>query len=316
MAADAGVGSVMIVSVEPGGVGGGAGFVGDVGVGVGPFGGQGAVETFDLAVGLGPVGARPHMLDVAEGRREVAGPVAGPVVGHHCGDGDSRVGEELVGPGPECGGGLLLLIAQDLGVGEAGVVVDSVVEERVAATATAVAVVVSVASLSTQHAVAAAVGDAALLLDVHVHQLPGPGLLVSDRAGPPHGQPGGLVEMVQQRHRIPLQHPAHRRAGNMQVVTDAMRTPSASEPQRHDAPLQPPRAACRGATGPTRAVRHRLSRPIPGRPFRGRRRRALESLGRTTSRPPLLHHQAGKAQTPHRRQRSISVDHEDLRWLM
>lgn len=52
-------------------------------VGVGPFEGQGAVEAFDLAVRLGVVRAcvLVLVLDVAKRLVEVAGSVAGPVVG-------------------------------------------------------------------------------------------------------------------------------------------------------------------------------------------------------------------------------------------
>lgn len=71
MAADAGVGSVVMVVMEPARVLGGAGLVAEVGRGVGPFGGEGAVEALDLPVGLGPVGACPDMLDRAEGGGEV-----------------------------------------------------------------------------------------------------------------------------------------------------------------------------------------------------------------------------------------------------
>ena len=46
----------MIVVMEPGFVGGGAGFVAVVDGGVGPFRGEGAVEPLDLPVGLRPVG--------------------------------------------------------------------------------------------------------------------------------------------------------------------------------------------------------------------------------------------------------------------
>ena len=64
LAADAGVGSMVIVVVEPVGVGRCAGCVGEVGLGVGPLGCQGAVEALDLAVGLRPVGPGPSVLDV------------------------------------------------------------------------------------------------------------------------------------------------------------------------------------------------------------------------------------------------------------
>ena len=61
--ADAGVGSVMIVVMQPIRVGRGAVCLGLVGVRVGPFGGQGAVEAFDFPVGLWSVGAGPDVAD-------------------------------------------------------------------------------------------------------------------------------------------------------------------------------------------------------------------------------------------------------------
>lgn len=89
MTADSGVGSVVIVVVEPGRVFGRAGFVAEVGRCVSPFRGEGPVETFDFPVGLGPVGSGPNVFDVTERGGEVSGSVAGPVVGHHGGHGDA-----------------------------------------------------------------------------------------------------------------------------------------------------------------------------------------------------------------------------------
>ena len=74
LAVQGGVGSVVVVAVEPGLVGGFAlGLVG-VGVGVGPLEGQSAVEALDLAVGLGPVGAGVAVLDAGCGQDLVKGP--------------------------------------------------------------------------------------------------------------------------------------------------------------------------------------------------------------------------------------------------
>ena len=68
MASDSGVGSVVIVVVQPRGVGGGAfGFAG-VGAGVGPLGGQGSVETFDLPVRLRPIRLGLLVLDPGLGQ--------------------------------------------------------------------------------------------------------------------------------------------------------------------------------------------------------------------------------------------------------
>ena len=116
--------AVVVVGVEPGGESVASLGVGAVGVGVGPFVGQGAVEAFDFAVGLGPVGAGAFVGDVrAEGGGEVAGSVAGAVVGQDAGDGDCVVGEPGVGASPERGGGVAAFVGEQFGVGQPGVVV-------------------------------------------------------------------------------------------------------------------------------------------------------------------------------------------------
>ena len=74
LAVQGGVGSVVVVVVEPGLVGGLALGLAGVGVGVGPLEGQSAVEALDLAVGLGPVGAGVAVLDAGCGQDLVKGP--------------------------------------------------------------------------------------------------------------------------------------------------------------------------------------------------------------------------------------------------
>ena len=74
LAVQGGVGSVVVVVVEPGLVGGFALGLAGVGVGVGPLAGQRAVEALDLAVGLGPVGAGVAVLDAGCGQDLVKGP--------------------------------------------------------------------------------------------------------------------------------------------------------------------------------------------------------------------------------------------------
>lgn len=55
--------------------------------------------------------------------------VAGAVVGQDPTGGDLDVGEVCVGPWPESDGSLLLLVGQDLAVGEPRVIADGVVKE-------------------------------------------------------------------------------------------------------------------------------------------------------------------------------------------
>src|SRR5690606_6275092 len=110
--------------VEPCGVVGDAVLLAGVGGGVGPLGCEGAVEAFDFAVGLGPVGPGAAVLEAVQGCGEVLGPVAGPVVGHHGGNGDPGGGEVGACSDPEGRCGLLAFVGEDLGVGQSGVVVD------------------------------------------------------------------------------------------------------------------------------------------------------------------------------------------------
>src|SRR5699024_11570481 len=63
-ACDAGVGSVVIIVVQPVSICRGSGFVAVIGLRIRPFLGQGAVEAFDFAIGLGPIGFGEAVFDV------------------------------------------------------------------------------------------------------------------------------------------------------------------------------------------------------------------------------------------------------------
>ncbi len=107
VAADAGVGSVVVVPVQPVGKRGLSFDVGGVGPLVGPFLKQGAVEAFDLAVGLEPPGPGPARADVQVAAGLTPGVLGvGPgVVGEDPFDRDAACGEPDGGPGEEAGGG-------------------------------------------------------------------------------------------------------------------------------------------------------------------------------------------------------------------
>ena len=62
------MGSVVIVQVQPVGVGAYSGLVREVGRGVGPFGDEGPVEPFDLAVGLAAAGTGSPVADAGIGQ--------------------------------------------------------------------------------------------------------------------------------------------------------------------------------------------------------------------------------------------------------
>ncbi len=198
---------------------------------VGPLGGEGAIEPFDLAVGLRPVGAGPFVDDAGtECSSEFLGAIAGSVIGQDACDGDPMVGEEGPSAGPEPGRGVLAFICEDLGIGEPGVVVDSVVQVGVAHPGAGLST-----GLTADLAVPTAVGDAAELFDVDMDQVAGTLVLVSVRVRSADGQAGGLVEVGEFGHLVAAQHGLDGRFRQVQVVGDAVRAPSAGESQCDDA---------------------------------------------------------------------------------
>lgn len=112
---DAGVGSVVIVGVEPRHVGGFAfGFAG-VGARVGPCGCEGPIEAFDLSVRLGTLRPGVPVFDCACKRLvEHARPVARAVIGHHRGDRHAQAVQERVGEGPESRCALIAFVVKNL----------------------------------------------------------------------------------------------------------------------------------------------------------------------------------------------------------
>src|SRR4051794_5464552 len=131
---EGGVASMMVVVVEPAVKAAGSFGFGAVGAHVGPFVGQGPVEAFDFAVGLGAVGADAAVFDVEVGAQSSPGValVARAAVGEERLDGDAVLGEPAVGAGKERDTFDGVLGGEDLAVGEAGVGVDSGVDEQVA----------------------------------------------------------------------------------------------------------------------------------------------------------------------------------------
>jgi len=78
------------------------------------------------------------------------------------------------------------------------VVIDGVMQERVTDAAAAIATTIS----SPERAMSAAVGDAALLLDIDMDELTRRGLLVSNRPRSANGEPSGLIDVVQPWHAM------------------------------------------------------------------------------------------------------------------
>lgn len=191
----------MVVAMQPNGERIAAFLFTDVGPGVGPFVEEGAVEAFDLPVGLWTVGAGAFVGDPCIGQcvGSSARAVAGAVVGQDALDGDPGLAEEVLRPGPERGGGLFLLIGEDLAVGQAGIVLNGVVEIAVAPANTVLA-----ADLTAQHLMAATVGDVAELLDIDMYQVAWCGVLVaSDDAS------RGAVQVRQAGDSVSAEYSVH-----------------------------------------------------------------------------------------------------------
>jgi len=112
-------------------------------------------------------------------------------VGEDLAHGDSDRGEPGVGAGPEGGGGGSSLVGQHLATSQSGVLVDGGVHVAVATST------LGVGPLGAAlHTPAAAVGDAAELLDVDVHQVAGTiAFVAAHRAA--HPLAGGQVHVVE-----------------------------------------------------------------------------------------------------------------------
>lgn len=200
---------------------------------MGPFVEQGAIQPFDSAVGLRTVG--PGLLVGDPGGCQGVAPgmglVAGTVVGEDAFNGDPARGEEGLGPLPEPGGGFLLLVGEDLAAGEAGVVVDDRVDLAVVGPGPGLP-----ARLAAECFVAAAVGDVAELLDVHVHQFTGPVAFVAA-----YGAAGCPAEVGQAGQAEAGQHAVDGRGDQAEQVGDAGRSPPPQDPNLDDPSFGPRR---------------------------------------------------------------------------
>jgi hypothetical protein len=121
----------------------------------------------------------------AAGDRVERGAVAGAVVGQKSFDGDAVALIKRDGSTQEPDRRRGLLVAQDLGVGKAGGVVDGDVHEVPARLATdpscRVGVAAGVVRAATEDPLAGAAVDPAELLDVDVNQLAGRGAFIANR---------------------------------------------------------------------------------------------------------------------------------------
>src|SRR5687767_6095132 len=142
---------------------------GVIGPAVDPFAQGGLDEALGLAVGAGRVGPGSDVLEAGAGDKalEEMASVGGAVVGHDALDGDAMGLEEGEGAGEEGAGALLPLVGKNLGVGEAGGIVDADVQVLPADAA-----VFDHAAMLAGDAVADAV-DLAELLGVDVDEFAG-----------------------------------------------------------------------------------------------------------------------------------------------
>jgi uncharacterized protein (TIGR02679 family) len=182
------VGPVVVVVVQPSREGVKALLVGEVGAGVGPFALQGQVQPLDLGVGLGPVGSGALVghpgpsQDLAEASRAVA--VA--IIGQDPLDLDAQLGIAGQRSPGKAGHRAGALVGMDLQIGHPGTVINGGVDEVIAQ---ALLGPTTPATVPPMDPVAATIGDATLLLDIQVHQLPRPLTLVADHL------PGGPVQV-------------------------------------------------------------------------------------------------------------------------
>jgi hypothetical protein len=120
------VAALSVVVLDEGGKGGGSFLVAVEGLPVGPFGGQGPVESLDLAVLPGAVRLDEDLPGAQGGTDLTQGPLVGPgVVGHDPFDPvDAPGGEVGRGAGQEASAGGAFLVGQDLAVSQPGMVID------------------------------------------------------------------------------------------------------------------------------------------------------------------------------------------------
>lgn len=166
--------------------------------GVGPFSERGLDEAFCLAVGLGRVGLGAPVPDLhlLAGVAEAVRAVAAPVVGQQGAYLDAMTAEELARVFQEPHRGRGLLIRQQLGKGQPGVVVDGHMQRQHA----------GMLPLSAQPAIAAQrdLAEARHALDIQMHQVARRGMLVALHRRPRNQvAPAAQVRLAQQ--------PAHRR---------------------------------------------------------------------------------------------------------
>jgi hypothetical protein len=159
--------------------------------GVGPLAQSGLDEAFGFAVGLGGVGPSAAVLQahLLTGAAKMVRAIAAAVIGQQSAHPDAVAGEEIHRGAQKSDGAVGLLIGQDLGEGQARVIVDGDVQGlptrmRVAATAATVAPPTHL--LEAGHA-----------LDVEMQQVSGSGTFIAHGGRCGMGPDLGLPEIFQ-----------------------------------------------------------------------------------------------------------------------
>src|SRR5699024_7641523 len=238
---------------------------------------------------------------------------------HHAFDpGDAHGGEVGRCPPQEVGAGLGGLVVVDLAVGQAGVVIDHGVDVVIAdAPGLVLGLVGRGASVG---APAAAVGDLAQLLHIHVDQLPGPGPLVAHGGGLGGADllTGHRVQLVQVGHAGAAQHPGDGARGQTELGADPVRPAAVGASAVHDPLGHLGRCAPGAVVGAAGAVVQAVLAllVVALEPVVGALARDAHRLGGVGHRPPLLAYPTHQQQASLERQPGITVGHEDLRDLV
>ena len=223
--------------------------------------------------------------------------------------------EEGCGAGEEAGAGVGLLVVVDLGVGQAGVVVDGGVDVVVADPGLLLRV--GLAGLSAVGPPAAAVRDPSDLLHVEVEEFTGPGAFVAGMAAAfgADGLSGQRVAGRQARHLVAAQDAGHRPCGDTGFRGEEVRPAPVSTPCIEHCGLDvfgcSPRAGAWAAGAVVQAVP--ALGPEAGHPSVRALPRDSQFLGHVRHRAPVVHDTAHQKTSAVKGQPGISVGHQDLR---
>jgi hypothetical protein len=169
---------------------GGAVVTGLIGASVGPFAGDGLDEAFGFAVGLRAIGPSEEMFDVvvATGGGKVMGTIGGAAIGEDTLDLDAVVSVESDGLVESLEDAGQLLVGEQAGKGDSGMIINSDVEMFDASVTSADGAITGGANAGTR--------EASQLLDIEMEELAGAGSLIPDGWGRRRIEGGEALEAV------------------------------------------------------------------------------------------------------------------------